>query len=67
MEVFMGQHNPVLLKIPPYILHGFKAVGTEEAIIVNVPTEPYCYQQPDEFRLPPDDPRIPYDWRIKEG
>jgi dTDP-4-dehydrorhamnose 3,5-epimerase-like enzyme len=32
-----------------------------------IPTEPYNYQEPDEFRIPPYDPSIPYDWVLKEG
>jgi dTDP-4-dehydrorhamnose 3,5-epimerase len=33
---------------------------------VNVPNEPYDYQQPDEFRLEPHD-SLPYDWTRKDG
>ena len=42
-------------------------VGTEPAYIVNVPTELYVYEDPDEFRLPFDDPSIGYDWPVKNG
>ena len=66
-EFFLGVHNPMLLQIPRLVLHGFKAVGTEEAIMLNLPTEPYRHDDPDEFRLPADDPRIPYDWARKDG
>jgi dTDP-4-dehydrorhamnose 3,5-epimerase len=31
-----------------------------------VPTLPYNYNEPDEYRLPPDTDEIPYDW-ILEG
>lgn len=66
-EFFMGEKNPILLKIPPYVMHGFKAIGTETALIINVPTEPYNYNEPDEFRVPWDTPEIPYDWSLKNG
>ncbi|MCL4369906.1 MAG: dTDP-4-dehydrorhamnose 3,5-epimerase family protein [Chloroflexi bacterium] len=66
-EFFMGEQNRVLLKIPPLVMHGFKAVGTEMAMIVNFPTELYNYQEPDEFRVPWDSPEIPYDWSLKNG
>ncbi len=66
-EFFIGDQNPVLLKIPPLVLHGVKGAGTEPAYMINCPTEPYHPDHPDEFRRPPDDPSIPYDWRLKEG
>ncbi len=66
-EFFMGERNPILLKIPPLVMHGFKAIGTETALIVNHPTEPYNYNEPDEFRVPWDSPDIPYDWSLKNG
>ncbi len=65
-EFFMGMHNPILLQIPPMVLHGFKAIGTEEAIMLNMPTEVYRYDAPDEFRVDPRSPEIPYDWSLKE-
>ena len=48
-EFFIGERNPVMVKIPPNVYHGFKCIGTEEAIIVNVPTEMYNYAEPDEY------------------
>ena len=35
-------------------------------MVVNVPTEPYHYAEPDEFRLEPHD-TLPYDWTRKDG
>lgn len=66
-EIFAGEHNPVLVHIPPYVYHGFKCVSVEEAIVVNTPTEVYDYDDPDEFRVDPHDNDIPYDWNRKEG
>ena len=66
-EFFMGQQNPMLLKIPPGVMHGFKGIGQEMALIVNVPTELYNYEQPDEYRLPAYTDQIPYDWSRKDG
>jgi dTDP-4-dehydrorhamnose 3,5-epimerase len=66
-EFFIGEHNPTLIKIPPLIYHGFKGAGTQTALIVNTVTEPYNYQQPDEFRVAWDSPDVPYDWSLKNG
>jgi dTDP-4-dehydrorhamnose 3,5-epimerase len=66
-EFFMGWQRPRLLKIPPGVLHGFKGIGGEMALIVNVPTELYHYEQPDEYRLPAHAGQVPYDWARKDG
>ncbi len=66
-EFFMGDMNQILLKIPPLVMHGFKAIGTEPAYVINCPTEVYNYEQPDEYRLPYNTTEIPYDWEIKMG
>ncbi|MEO0073741.1 MAG: dTDP-4-dehydrorhamnose 3,5-epimerase family protein [candidate division WOR-3 bacterium] len=67
MELFAGEQNPVLVVIPPFVWHGVKGIGTKPAWVLNCPTEPYDYKQPDEFRRPPDDPKIPYDWGLRHG
>lgn len=66
-EFFMGERNPILLKIPPLVMHGFKGVSHDYALIVNCPTEMFDYKQPDEHRLPFDTDEIPYDWGVKNG
>ena len=66
-ELFIGDHNPVLLSIPPGVYHGWKCISMEESLIVCIPTEPYNYKQPDEYRLPPDSEEIPYDWILTPG
>lgn len=49
------------------VVHGFKGIGVEPAYLINLPSEPYDYGDPDEFRIPSHDPSIPYDWDLKEG
>lgn len=66
-EFHMGENNPMLVKIPPGVWHGFEAVGNEMAMVVNVQTELYNYEKPDESRLPPDTKKIPYDWKLTLG
>lgn len=66
-EFFIGDWNPMLIQIPPGVYHGFKCVSEHEAIVINTVTEPYNYDQPDEFRLDPHDNDIPYDWARKDG
>ncbi len=66
-EFFIGKDNPMLLSIPPNVYHGFKAIGTEEAFMINIPTVLFNYKEPDEYRLPPDTKDIPYDWILAPG
>ena len=66
-EFFLGEHNFKLIQIPKMVYHGFKCMGQEEAIVINVPTELYNHAHPDEYRVDPYQNEIPYDWRLKEG
>ncbi len=66
-EFFAGEHNPVLIHIPPLVFHGFKCISTEEAVVINVPTEAYRYREPDEYRVDPHTKDIPYDWNRRDG
>ncbi len=66
-EFFMGEHNPILITIPPYVAHGIKGVGTEPGFLINIPTEPYNRTNPDEYRIDPHDNDIDYDWSRKDG
>jgi dTDP-4-dehydrorhamnose 3,5-epimerase len=66
-EFFMGVLNPLLVQIPRLVYHGFKGVSPEPAIILNIPTEVYRYDDPDEFRVPPHGGPVPYDWACEGG
>jgi len=67
MTVTMGERSPRVAKVPPEVYHGFKNVGGEIAIVTNAPTELYDYDDPDEYRLPPDTDEIDYDWALAPG
>jgi len=58
----------ILLKIPLGVAHGFTAL-TDEVRIVNIPTNLYNYENPDEFRIPWNSNQIPYKWPdfVKRG
>ena len=63
----IGEHNPVLVTIPPGIWHGWKCISEREAIVVCVASEPYNYDSPDEYRMPPHGGEIPYSWEGRDG
>jgi len=63
MELFLGDSNYALVRIPPKVWNGFKGVGTETAIVANCASIPH---DPSEMeRLDPKSERIPYDWGIR--
>ncbi|NOS99847.1 MAG: dTDP-4-dehydrorhamnose 3,5-epimerase family protein [Phycisphaerales bacterium] len=66
-EFFAGDFQPLLIKIPPLVYHGYKCISEGETIVLNMPTELFNYDQPDEHRIAPDDPGIPYDWARHDG
>lgn len=63
MELFLGEMNYSLVKIPPNIWNGFKGIGTIPAIVANCSTIPH---RPDEIqRMDPFKNHIPYNWELK--
>lgn len=58
----LGLDDPILVRIPKMVYHGFKCISDEEAIVVNTPTRSYDYKDPDEYRVDPNDNDIAYDW-----
>jgi dTDP-4-dehydrorhamnose 3,5-epimerase len=63
----IGWQRQRMVIIPPGVFHGFTPAGPDPAYIVNIPTELFDYDQPDEFRRPADDPDIGYDWGASNG
>jgi dTDP-4-dehydrorhamnose 3,5-epimerase len=66
-EFFIGDFNPLLVKVPRMVYHGWKCISQEEALVINVPTEPYNRETPDEYRVDPHQNDIPYGWDRKDG
>ena len=53
-EVTVSEKSPGLLIVPPNIYHGWENIGTDEAIVINMPTAMYNYEAPDALDLPWD-------------
>jgi len=63
MELFVGEKNYSLVKIPPKIWNGFQGIGPKTAIVANCATLPH---DPNEIkRIDPFTKGIPYDWNLK--
>jgi dTDP-4-dehydrorhamnose 3,5-epimerase len=64
-EIFIGENNYCLVKVPPMVWNGFKGVGTVQAIVANCASIPH---DPTEIvRMNPFDKKIPYNWDVKHG
>lgn len=61
-EFHAGDVRPSLLIVPPFVWHGLQNLGPCDALVLNFPTRPYIYEDPDHYRLPHDTAEIPYSW-----
>jgi dTDP-4-dehydrorhamnose 3,5-epimerase len=65
MELFVGQDNYCLVKVPTGVWNGFKGIGATPAIVANCASIPH---DPGEIvRMDPFRNHIPYDWSLKQG
>ncbi len=51
-RLFLGTLRPRLVKIPPRIMHGWKALSAPEVLVVN--GQSHVYDPADEFKFPWD-------------
>lgn len=64
-ELFVGESNYCLVKVPAMVWNGFKGIGTAPAIVANCATIPH---DPAEIeRMDPLRSTIPYQWDVKHG
>ena len=61
-ELYIGEDNYALVKIPHGIYNGFKGIGVKPAIVANCSDIPH---DPEEIqRIDPFSKDIPYDWKL---
>lgn len=53
------------LFVPPGVFHSYRTLGDIPAHIINIPDQLYDAVTPDEIRVDPFDPSIPYDWNAR--
>ncbi len=64
-EIFIGEDNYQLVRIPVGVYNGWKCIGTQTAIVANCATEVHT---PGEMsRVDPFCNEIPYNWDLKNG
>jgi dTDP-4-dehydrorhamnose 3,5-epimerase len=63
--IYAGEDNPVLILIPAAIAHGYQVIGVKPVLLFYHSTRSYNPDDPDEERIPFNDPAIGFDWSIK--
>jgi dTDP-4-dehydrorhamnose 3,5-epimerase len=63
--IYTGELKQMLILIPMGVAHGYKVIGTEPVILFYHTTNSYDNTEPDEERIPYDDPAIGFDWSTK--
>jgi dTDP-4-dehydrorhamnose 3,5-epimerase len=66
-ELYFSDFNRSLVSVPPGVYHAVENVGSTEAMLFNLPSEPYDHAQPDKFILPLDNDLIPYSFERLRG
>ncbi|MHC4249369.1 MAG: polysaccharide biosynthesis C-terminal domain-containing protein [Planctomycetota bacterium] len=61
-ELCAGDHNPVIVRIPPGVWYGYKCVSEAECVVMNIPSRLRSHAEPDEERAPAHGGDIPFDW-----
>lgn len=63
----LSELEPALLQIPPMVWHGQMALGQEVSYLLNIPTQHYVREAPDELREHPFENDFDYDWTVRSG
>jgi dTDP-4-dehydrorhamnose 3,5-epimerase len=60
--IYAGEHKPLLIVIPPGVAHGYQVLGDKPLGLFYHTTHSYNPADPDEERIPYDDPAIGFQW-----
>jgi dTDP-4-dehydrorhamnose 3,5-epimerase len=64
LEIFMGDLNYVLVRIPTGVINGYKCIGDKTAIVANCATIPHVASGEMNRYDPISNDLIPYKWDI---
>ena len=63
MEIFMGDLNYILVRIPTGVINGYKCIGDKTAIVANCSTLPHM-PDGEMIRHDPLSDIVPYNWDL---
>lgn len=59
-EIVLSEHRRRLMVIPRNVWHAVRNIGSGDAMVINFATSPFDHANPDKYRLPLNNDRIPY-------
>ena len=59
-EFRLSELRPGTVQIPPGVWHGIQNLHHEISMLLNLTDKAYQYEDPDHWRIPFNDPQIPY-------
>lgn len=59
-EIYFSEINRSLVSVPTGVYHAVENVGTTDALLISLPSEPYNHEDPDKYTLPLENDLIPY-------
>lgn len=66
-ELHFSEVNRSLVSVPPHVYHAVENIGVTDAVMYNLPSEPYDYASPDKYQLPLENDLIPYTFAATRG
>ena len=63
--LILGERAPALLSIPAGVAHGYRVLGNRPVGLFYHTSDVYDPANPDEERIPHDDPTIGFDWTTR--
>ena len=63
----VSERSRALFVIPQGVWHAVKNIGITDAYFINLPTRPYLHEDPDKYRLPLRNDRIPFAFEDRPG
>ena len=66
-RIVLSEYRRRLMSIPAGVWHADHNLGSSDVVVVNFPTIPYDHADPDKFRLPLNNDRIPFRFEHVQG
>lgn len=66
-KVYLTEANRRLMSIPVGVWHAVRCIGQKDAVLVNFKSTFYDHKNPDKYRLPLNDEKIPYKFDNPKG
>lgn len=59
-KIYLTEYRRRIMNIPPGVWHAVRNIGSKDLMVVNFPTHLYDHGDPDKYRLPLNNDRIPH-------